>query len=226
MLGSDHLTSRGGGGVWSGWNIFFTCFQRQNFFFSTIEGWNCFFLPCMMREVIFFIVPFVWIIICIKSVICSEKTTIHNQQIYNKEQFFPQFNFHLGYTHSSVLVLMALIVLKHLHQGCGTPEDHHTTYSQARTQHLARGGVRRGVRGSFCKIYMQDGGIWEPFQPYSDNGNCAHFLIFIFIRDHKCHCSQFRFIFLLSMKLFIRSIVIYLTWDLHIMYVSINSVYN
>ena len=28
------------------------------------------------------------------------------------------------------------------------------------------------------------------------------------------------------MKLFIMSIVIHLTWDLHIMYVSINSVYN
>ena len=183
-----------------------------------------------MREVIFFIVPFVWIIICIKSVICLEKTTIHNLQIYNKEQFFPQYIFHLGHTHSSsggsVLVLLALIVLKHLHQGCGTPEDHHTTCSQARTQLLARGGGTGVLPRKFFKIYVQDGGIWEPFQPYSDNGNCAHFLIFIFIRDHKCHCSQLRFIFLLSMKLFIRSIVIHLTWDLHIMYVSINSVYN
>ena len=158
-----------------------------------------------MREVIFFIVPFVWIIICIKSVICLEKTTIHNLQIYNKEQFFPQFNFHLGHTHSSsggsVLVLLALIVLKHLHQGCGTPEDHHTTCSQARTQLLARGGSTGGtgvLPRIFLKIYMLDGGI----------------------------CSQLRFIFLLSMKLFIRSIVIHLTWDLHIMYVSINSVYN
>ena len=86
--------------------------------------------------------------ICIKSVICLEQTTIHNLQIYNKELFFPQFIFHLGHTHSSsggsVLVLMALIVLKHLHQGCGTPEDHHTTCSQARTQLVARGGSRGG----------------------------------------------------------------------------------
>ena len=74
----------GGGGGGSGRNIFFTCFQRQKFFFSTIEGWTFFFFQCMMREVIFFIVPFVWIIICIKSVICLEKTTIHNLQIYNK----------------------------------------------------------------------------------------------------------------------------------------------
>ena len=34
-LGSDHLTSKGGGGgFWSGWNIFFTCFQRQKFFLT------------------------------------------------------------------------------------------------------------------------------------------------------------------------------------------------
>ena len=185
-----------------------------------------------MREVIFFIVPFVWIIICIKSVICLEKTTIHNLQIYNKEQFFPQFNFHLGHTHSSsggsVLVLMALIVLKHLHQGCGTPEDHHIPLVHRPVRSFWQGGGSTWGTGvlprKFFKIYMQDGGIWEPFQPYSDNGNCAHFLIFI--RDHKCHCSQLRFIFLLSMKPFIRSIVIHLTWDLHIMYVSINSVYN
>ena len=106
--------------------------------------------------------------ICIKSIICLEKTTIHNPQIYNKEQFFPQFIFHLGHTHSSsggsVLVLLALIVLKHLHQGCGTPEDHHTTCSQARTQLLARGGGgSTGGTGvfsrTFFKIYMQDGGI-------------------------------------------------------------------
>ena len=77
----------------------------------------------------------------------------------------------LGHTHSSsggsVLVRLALIVLKHLHQGCGTHEDHHTTCSQARTQLLARGGggVRGGGGGTgvlpqnFFKIYMQDGGI-------------------------------------------------------------------
>ena len=145
---------QGGGGGFGQAGIFFTCFQRQNIFFSTIEGW-IFFSQCMMREVIFFIVPFVW--------------TIHYLQIYNKEQFFPQFIFHLGHTHSSsggsVLVLFALIVLKHLHQGFSTPEDHHTTCSQARTQLLARGGgVRRGVRGfspefffkSICKMVASE----------------------------------------------------------------------
>ena len=92
---------------------------------------------------------------------------MHNLQIYNKEQFFPQFIFHPGHTHSSsggsVLVLFALIVLKHLYQGCGTPEDHHTTCSQARTQLFAR-GVRRGVRGfspgnflkSICKMVASE----------------------------------------------------------------------
>ena len=47
-LGSDHLTSRGGGGgggFWSGWNILFTCFQRQNFFFQHHRGLKFFFLP-------------------------------------------------------------------------------------------------------------------------------------------------------------------------------------
>ena len=48
-----------------------------------------------------------------------------------------------------MLVLMALIVLKHLHQGCGTPEDHHTTCSQARTQLLARGCSTGGGGGVF-----------------------------------------------------------------------------
>ena len=102
---------------------------------------------------------------------------------------------------------------------------------QARTQLLTRGGGGRGLgTGVFpriCfKIYMQDGGIWEPFQPYSDTGNCAHFMIFVFIRDHKCHCSQLRFIFLLSIKLFIRSIAIHIILDLQMMYVSINCVYD
>ena len=91
----------------------------------------------------------------------------HNLQIYNKEQFFPQFIFHLGHTHSSsggsVLVLLALIVLKHLHQGCGTPEDHHTTCSQARTQLLAMGGgggVRWGVGGFFPGIFLNLSARW------------------------------------------------------------------
>ena len=54
LLGSDHLTSGGRGeGGWSGWNIFFTCFQRQKTIFSTIEGWD-FFFQCMMREVFFY----------------------------------------------------------------------------------------------------------------------------------------------------------------------------
>ena len=60
-------------------------------------------------------------------------------------------------------MLLGLIVLKHLHQGCGTPEDHHTTCSQARAQLLARGGGSRGGTGvlprKFFKIYVQDGGI-------------------------------------------------------------------
>ena len=66
-------------------------------------------------------------------------------------EFVLNLYFHLGHTHSSsvgsVLVLLALIVLKHLHQGCGTPEDHHTTCSQARTQLLARGGGFDGGYG-------------------------------------------------------------------------------
>ena len=103
---------QGGGGGLVRLEYLFYMFSVTEFFFSTIEGWTFFVLQCMMREVILFIVPFVWIIICIKSVICLEKTTIHG---------------------GSVLVLLALIVLKHLHQGCGTPKDHHTTCSQART---------------------------------------------------------------------------------------------
>ena len=148
-------------------------FSETNFFFQHHRGLEYFFFQCMMQEVIFFIVPFVWIIICIKSVICLEKITIHNLQIYNKEQFFPQFIFHLGHTHSSsggsVLVLFALIVLKHLHQGCGTPEDHHATCSQAHTHLLARGGGVRGggVRGfspgnfvkSICKMAASENHI-------------------------------------------------------------------
>ena len=82
---------------------------------------------------------------------------MHNLQIYNKEQICPQFIFHIGHTHSSsggsVLVLLALIVLKHLPHGCGTPEDHHTTYSQARAQLLARGGFDGGYGGSPPEIF-------------------------------------------------------------------------
>ena len=59
-LGSDHLTSRGGGGFFGQAGIFFLhVFRDRNFLFSTIEGWNFFFFQCMRREVIFFIVPFV-----------------------------------------------------------------------------------------------------------------------------------------------------------------------
>ena len=82
---------------------------------------------------------------------------MHNLQIYNKEQFFSQFIFHPGHTHSSsggsVLVLFALIVLKHLYQGCGTPEDYHTTCSQARTQLFARGGFDGGYGSSPPEIF-------------------------------------------------------------------------
>ena len=46
-------------------------------------------------------------------------------------------------------MLLALIVLKHLHQGCGTPEDHHTTCSQTRTQLLARGEGFDGGGGGY-----------------------------------------------------------------------------
>ena len=61
-------------------------------------------------------------------------------------------------------MLMALIVLKHLHQGCGTPEDHHTTCSQARTQLLARGGggFDGGYGGSppdICKMVASENHI-------------------------------------------------------------------
>ena len=42
------LTSQGGGGVWSGWNILFTCFQRQTKISSTIEYDGKFFY-CTVR---------------------------------------------------------------------------------------------------------------------------------------------------------------------------------
>ena len=47
------------------------------------------------------------------------------------------------------------------------------------------GGGTGIIHRKIDQIYMQNGGICEPFQPYSDNGNCAQFLIFIFIRDYK-----------------------------------------
>ena len=145
----------GGGGGLVRLEYFFYMFSESEFFFQHHRGLDFLVLQCMMREVIFFIVPFVWIIICIKSVICLEKTTIHNLQIYNKEQFFPQFIFHLGHIHSSsggsVLVLLALIVLKHLHQGCGTPEDYYITCSQTRTQLLASS---MGGRGSPTEFFL------------------------------------------------------------------------
>ena len=43
MLGSDHLTSRGGGGGLVRLEYFFGMFAEPEFFFSTIEGWNIFF---------------------------------------------------------------------------------------------------------------------------------------------------------------------------------------
>ena len=81
--------------------------------------------------------------------------------MYDARSYIFYCTVRMNHTHSSsggsVLVLLALIVLKHLHQGCGTPEDHHTTCSQARTQLLARGGSTGGtgvLPRKFFKIYM------------------------------------------------------------------------
>ena len=75
----------GGGGGLVRLEYFFYMFSETEIFFQHHRGLEFFFLPMYDAR-------------SIKSVICLEKTTIHNLQIYNKEQFFPQFIFHLGHT--------------------------------------------------------------------------------------------------------------------------------